>query len=274
MSAFHDKLRAAWEASDSALCVGLDPRMDRLPRVCRGAAMPLFEFCRAIVNATAHLVCAYKPQIACFAAERAEEQLLALVRHIRARHPGIPVILDAKRGDIGSTAALYAQEAFGVYEADAVTVNPYLGWDALEPFTAWSGRGAFALCHTSNPDAAWLQEHPPEDPAYLRVAALAAERDRGNLGLVVGATFPRQLAAVRGRAPALPLLVPGVGAQGGDVDAVVAHGVDANGAGLVVNAARSILFASDGEDWPQAAAAAAAALRDDLRRARDRVARP
>lgn len=274
MSAFHDKLRAAWQASDSALCVGLDPRPDRLPKTCRAAATPLLDFCRAIVDATAHLVCAYKPQIACFAAERAEEQLLALIRHIRARHPGIPVILDAKRGDIGSTAALYAREAFGVYEADAVTVNPYLGWDAIEPFAAWSGHGAFVLCHTSNPDAAWLQEEPPENPAYLRVATLAAERDRGNLGLVVGATFPRQLAAVRARAPALPLLVPGVGAQGGDVDAVVACGVDQNGGGLVVNAARSILFASNGEDWRQAAARAAAALRDGMRRARDRAARP
>lgn len=236
--------------------------------------MPFFEFGRAIVDATAHLVCAYKPQIACFAAERAEEQLLALMRHIRTQHPDIPVILDAKRGDIGATAALYAQEAFGVYEADAVTVNPYLGWDALEPFAAWRGRGAFVLCHTSNPDAAWLQEHPQDDPAYLRVAALVAQRDRGNLGLVVGATFPQQLGAVRARAATLPLLVPGVGAQGGDVDAVFAHGVDANGAGLVVNAARSILFASAGDDWLQAAADAAAALRDDMRRARDRAVSP
>ena len=270
---FRDKLRGAWAAADSALCVGLDPRPERLPKACRGAAMPLFEFCRAIVDATADFVCAYKPQIACFAAEHAEEELLELMRHLRRQLPDVPVILDAKRGDIGATAALYAREAFGVYEADAVTVNPYLGWDALVPFTEWRGRGAFVLCHTSNPDAAWLQEHPPEAPAYLRVADLAARRDQGDLGLVVGATFPQQLGAVRARAPALPILVPGVGAQGGDVEAVFAHGMDAAGGGLVVNAARSILFASAGDDWLQAAGHAAKSLRDELRRARDR-ARP
>ena len=270
---FRDKLRGAWAAADSALCVGLDPRPERLPKVCRGAAMPLFEFCRAIVDATADFVCAYKPQIACFAAEHAEEELLELMRHLRRQMPDVPVILDAKRGDIGATAAFYAREAFGVYEADAVTVNPYLGWDALAPFTEWRGRGAFVLCHTSNPDAAWLQEHPPEAPAYLRVADLAARCDQGDLGLVVGATFPQQLGAVRARAPALPILVPGVGAQGGDVEAVFAHGMDAAGGGLVVNAARSILFASAGDDWLQAAGHAAKSLRDELRRARDR-ARP
>ena len=231
--------------------------------------MPVLEFCRAIVDATAHLVCAYKPQIAYFSAERAEDQLRALIGHIRTQHPGIPVLLDAKRNDIGATAALYAREAFAVYEADAVTVNPYLGWDALAPFAEWPGRGAFVLCHTSNPDAAWLQEHPPGDPAYLRVAELVAAHDDGNLGLVVGATFPEQLGAVRTLAPTLPLLVPGVGAQGGDIDAVFAHGLDPNGAGLVVNAARSILYASGEADWRQAAAAAATALRDQMRRARD-----
>ena len=265
----HDKLRAAWARSDSALCVGLDPRLDRLPKGCRGAARPLFEFCRGIVDATARLACAFKLQIAYFAAERAEDELTTLIAHIRGQHPDIPVILDAKRNDIGATAAQYAREAFAVYEAGAVTVNPYLGWDALAPFAEWPGRGAFVLCHTSNPDAAWLQEHPPDDPAYLRVAQLAAERDNGNLGLVVGATFPEQLGMVRARAPKLPLLVPGVGAQGGDVNAVFAHGMDANGSGLVVNAARSILYASDGADWREAAADAATALRDRMRRARD-----
>lgn len=269
MIAFHDKLRAAWSASDSALCVGLDPRPERLPERCRAAKMPLFEFCRAIVDATAPLVCAFKPQIACFAAEHAEDELVALIRHIRAHHADIPVILDAKRGDIGATAALYAREVFGVYDADAVTVNPYLGWDALAPFAAWPGRGVFVLCHTSNPDGAWLQDYPLDNPVHLRVADLVAARDEGNLGLVVGATFPEQLGAVRAQAPDLPLLVPGVGAQGGDVGAVFAQGMDAAGAGLVVNAARSILFASAADDWAQAAAKAATDLRDAMRRARD-----
>lgn len=271
--AFGAKLRTAWAAADSALCVGLDPRRERLPAACRGRARPLLAFCREIVDATAHLVCAYKPQIACFAAERAEEELLSLLRYLRAEHPAIPVILDAKRGDIGSTAELYAREAFAAYEADAVTVNPYLGWDALAPFAAWPGHGAFVLCHTSNPDGVWMQEHPPNDPIYLRVAALVAEHDQDNLGLVVGATYPQQLAAVRARAPTLPLLVPGVGAQGGDVPAVFAHGLDNKGAGLVVNASRSVIFASNGDDWAQAATRAATGLRDDMRRARD-AARP
>lgn len=274
MATFHDRLHTAWAASDSALCVGLDPRPERLPKHVRTAAAPLFEFCRAIVDATAPFVCAFKPQIACFAAEHAEDELLALGRHIRTAHPGLPVILDAKRGDIGTTAALYAREAFGVFEADAVTVNPYLGWDAIAPFAAWPEHGAFVLCHTSNPDGAWLQDHPANAPVYLRVADLVAQRDAGNLGLVVGATFPEQLRTVRASAPALPLLVPGIGAQGGDVAAVFANGLDANGSGLVVNVARSIIFASPGNDWAQAAADAARSLRDDMRRHRDAARHP
>ena len=267
--ALHARLRAAWAATDSALCVGLDPRRERLPDVCRAEPKPLLAFCRGIVDATAHSACAFKPQIACFAAERAEEELRDLIAHIRAAHPRGVVILDAKRGDIGASAELYAREAFEVYDADAVTVNPYLGWDAMAPFAAWPGRGAFLLCHTSNPDAGWLQEHPSEAPLYLRVAALAAQRDDANLGLVVGATYPAQLGAVRAQAPALPLLVPGVGAQGGDVEAIFAHGLDAEGAGLVVNAARSVIFASPDGDWTLAARREAERLRDRMRRARD-----
>ena len=265
----HERLRAAWTATDSALCVGLDPRRERLPAACRTNPKPLLAFCRAVVDATAPLVCAFKPQIACFAAERAEAELRDLIAHIRAAHPRVVVILDAKRGDIGASAELYAREAFDAYDADAVTVNPYLGWDAMAPFAAWPGRGAFVLCHTSNPDAGWLQEHPPEAPLYLRVAELAARRDERNLGLVVGATYPAQLGAVRARAPALPLLVPGVGAQGGDVEAIFARGLDAGGAGLVVNAARSVIFASAGGDWAPAARREAERLRDRMRRARD-----
>ena len=268
-ASFNEKLRARWRESDSALCVGLDPRLARLPRSCRQSEAPLLAFCQQIVDATADLVCAFKPQIAYFSAAGAEQDLRQLIEYIRARHPRIAIVLDAKRGDIGTTAELYASEVFERYGADATTVNPYLGWDAIEPFARQPERGAFVLCHTSNPDAAWLQEHPPQAPVYLRVAELIDQQDRGNLGLVVGATFPEQLAAVRKRAPDLPLLVPGVGAQGGSVEAVVANGAAADGAGLLVNASRSIIYASAGEDWASAAREAAMALRDQLRRARD-----
>ena len=265
---FQQQLREASRRADSALCVGLDPRAERLPEPCLGETNPLFTFCRPIVDATADLVCAFKPQIACFAGMGAEQDLRLLMQHLRQQHPSVPVILDAKRGDIGSSAALYAKEAFEVYGADAVTVNPYLGWDAIAPFTEWS-RGVFVLCHTSNTDSAWLQEYPANEPVYLRVAELVAAKDSGDLGLVVGATFPQQMAAVRERAPTVPFLVPGVGAQGGDVNAVFAHGLDADGGGLVVNASRSILFAGEGMDWASAAREAATTLRDEMRRARD-----
>ena len=266
---FQDRLKRACEDADSALCIGLDPDPQRLPEDCLAQPEPLFAFCRAIVDATADRVCAFKPQFACFAALGAEQQLRRLCGHIRARHPRIPVILDAKRGDIGSTARFYAQEAFEVYRADAVTVNPYLGWDAIAPFAEWPQRGVVVICHTSNADAGWLQEHPAEDPTYLRVAELVSAKDVGNMALVVGATFPEQMAKVRARAPAVPFLVPGVGAQGGDVAAVFAHGLDAEGGGLVVNASRSILYASGGDDWIDAAQRAATALRDEMRRSRD-----
>ena len=268
---FHDRLRESWRRSDSALCVGLDPRLDRLPSRLRGAPEPLLTFCREIVDATADLVCAFKPQIAYFAAERAEAELEALVAHVHREHPGIPVVLDAKRNDIGTTAEQYARELFERYDADAATVNPYLGWDSIAPYAEYPGRGTVILCLTSNPDSAWLQDYPQDDPAYLRVADMAVAKDRGNLMLVVGATHPEQLGKVRARAPRLPFLVPGVGAQGGDVAAVFAHGLDADGAGLVVNASRSVIYAGTGDGFAKAARRAATELRDETRRARAAV---
>ena len=226
-------------------------------------------FCQRIVDTTADAVCAFKPQYACFAARGAFEELRSLIGYIHANHPDIPVILDAKRGDIGDTAELYAEELFGVFDADAATVNPYLGWDAVAPYTRDKGRGVVVLCHTSNPDSAWLQEYPDDMPVYLRVAERVATEDEGNLMLVVGATFPAQLAAVRAKAPDVPFLVPGVGAQGGDVDAVFANGLDADGGGLVVSASRSVIFAGAGDGWAASVARAARKLRDDMRRARD-----
>lgn len=268
---FHDRLRQSWQRSDSALCVGLDPRLDRVPPRLRGTREPLFEFCRTIVDATADLVCAFKPQFAYFAAEHAEDQLEALIAHIHREHPGVPVILDAKRSDIGSTAEQYARELFDRYGADAATINPYLGWDSIVPYTRYSGRGIVILCLTSNPDSAWLQDHPADEPAYLRVAEMASRNDRGNLALLVGATFPNQLGRVRQRAPSLPFLVPGVGAQGGDVQAVFANGLDEEGGGLVVNASRSVIFAGEDHAFADAARGAAIKLRDQMRTARDEV---
>ena len=248
---------------------GLDPRTDRLPSACRGAAKPFLAFCRQVVDATADLVSAFKPQYACFAATGAFDELRTLIAYIHDNHPGVPVILDAKRGDIGDTSALYAKELFEVFDADAATVSPYLGWDAVVPYTRVPGRGAIVLCHTSNPGSPWLQEFPEGAPLYLRVAERVAKEDNGNLALVVGATFPEQLAAVRAKAPDVPFLVPGVGAQSGDLEAVFANGLAADGTGLVVSASRSVIFAGDGESWTDGVTAAATVLRDDMRRARD-----
>jgi len=284
---FVSTLQAAWRRSDSLLCVGLDPDPARLPAALAGRSDAILEFCRRIVDATADAVCAFKPQIAYFASQRAEDQLEALIAHVHERHPGIPVILDAKRGDIGSTAEHYAREAFERYRADAVTVNPYMGFDSIEPYLRYRDRGVILLCRTSNAGGGDLQaltvegtDAGPEsgaDPAasapkerlYERVARLAAGRwnRTGQLGLVVGATFPEELARVRQLAPEMPLLVPGIGAQGGDIDASVDAGATADGTGMIVNSSRAILYASPGEDFAQAAADAARATRDALREA-------
>lgn len=255
-----------------------------MPAPLKGRADATFEFCRAIVDATADHVCAFKPQIAYFASQRAEEQLEALIAHIHQRHPGIPVILDSKRGDIGSTAEHYAREAFERYRADAITLSPYMGFDSIEPYLAYEGRGAILLCRTSNPGGSDLQAlqvaadaalDAPAEFLYERVARLASgpwNRSSGELGLVVGATFPDELRRVRALSGDLPLLVPGIGAQGGDIDAAVAAGATRDGHGMVVNSSRAILYAGDGDAFAQAAAAAAAATRDALRQASRRIA--
>jgi orotidine-5'-phosphate decarboxylase len=237
----------------------------------RDAPDAVFEFCRAIVDATADLVCCFKPQIAHFAALRAEDALERLIAHIHAQHPGVPVILDAKRGDIGSTAQNYASEAFDRYAADAVTVNPYLGRDSVQPFLDRADRGVVLLCRTSNPGARDLQDLEVSGrPLYQRVAALVANEwnANGNCALVVGATYPRELAEVRAIAGAMPLLVPGVGTQGGDVAAVVHNGKNPDGAGLIISSSRAILYAGSGDDYAQAARSATQVLRDEINRYR------
>jgi orotidine-5'-phosphate decarboxylase len=254
------RLRDAWATSGSLLCIGLDPDPRRIPDSLGDAEDPVFEFCRRIVDATADLVCAYKPQFAHFAAQRAEPSLERLCTYIHERHPGVFVLLDAKRGDIGSTAEHYAAEAFDRYGADAVTVNPYLGFDAIEPFLGHAGRAIFVLCRTSNPGSGDFQDLLVDGrPLYQHVAGRVAEEwsGAGECGLVVGATWPGELAEVRAIVGDLPILVPGIGAQGGDIEATLAAGVDSSGAGLLLSSSRAILHASAGADFAEAARAAA-----------------
>jgi orotidine-5'-phosphate decarboxylase len=269
MTAFLSQLEASWARSNSLVCVGLDPEIERFPAQIAGHPSPIFQFNKAIIDATADLVCAYKPQFAHYAAYEAEDQLERTIDYIHRTYPGVPVILDSKRGDIGNTAERYAIEAFERYGADAVTVNPYLGGDSLEPFLRREDRGVVVLCRTSNPGARDLQDLPVGADGrrlYHVVAEMAAVRwnTRGNCLLVVGATYPTELAEIRRIIGEMPLLVPGVGAQGGDVAQVVRNGQTAAGKGLLVSSSRSILYASAGDDFAAAARSAALALRDEI----------
>lgn len=276
---FVDMLARAEQHNGSMLCVGLDPEPGRFPVGLTGDPARIFDFCAAIVDATADLVIAFKPQIAYFAAHRAEAQLERLMAHLRAAAPQVPVILDAKRGDIGSTAEQYAIEAFERYGADAVTLSPFMGFDSVQPFLKYPGKGAFLLCRTSNPGGDDLQNQrlsglPGEPLLYEHIAALANGpwNTNGQLGLVVGATYPAEIARVRALAPHLPLLIPGVGAQGGDALATVRAGWRASAgrtvAPIVVNSSRAILYASSAPDYARAARAQALRTRDLLQAAR------
>jgi orotidine-5'-phosphate decarboxylase len=265
---FHARLHKAWATSGSMLCVGLDPDPSTFPAPLDGKPDAIERFCTTIIDATADLVCAFKPQFAHFAAHRAEPALEAVCRYIRERHPDVVVVLDAKRGDVGSTAEFYAREAFGRYGADAVTVNPYLGTDAAAPFLA--AGGVLALCHTSNRGSTELQDLDVGGaPLYERVATMVAERwsELGECGLVVGATYPEQLGAVRDIAGELPILVPGIGQQGGDLAASVKVGSTGPGTGLILSSSRAILSASSGDDFAAEARSVAIATRDAIRAA-------
>ena len=256
---FTDMLRDATAQNNSLLCVGLDPEPLRFPGAMQGDARKIYDFCAAIVDATADLVCAFKPQIAYFSAHSAEDQLERLMRHMRVNAPHVPVILDAKRGDIGSTAEQYAKEAFERYGADAVTLSPFMGFDSIEPYLAYHGKGAFLLCRTSNPGGDDLQNQrlssvEGQPLLYEDVARLAQGpwNRNGQLGLVVGATYPQEIERVRSIAPTLPLLIPGVGAQGGDAVATVRAGLRNDGT-IIVNSSRAILYASKNDDFATAA---------------------
>lgn len=262
------QLTTAWQHNNSLLCVGLDPDLAKLPAQFQHRSDGIFEFCRAIIDATADLACAFKPQIAYFAALRAESQLEAICCYLRENYPHLPIILDAKRGDIGATAEQYAREAFERYGADAVTVNPYMGFDSIAPYLEWNDKGCIVLCRTSNPGGSDLQFLSVEGrPLYQHVADLVANKwnRNGQCSLVVGATFPGEIAAVRKIVGDMPLLVPGIGAQGGDVAATVAAGKTAAG-GMMINSSRAILFATPQgeEDFAAAARRVAQQTRDDI----------
>ena len=272
-NSFSDKLRRASEANRSLLCVGLDPD----PRL-----MPIddvFEFNRAIVDATRDMVCCYKPNLAFYEAfgPSGLEALRRTVEHIGG---DVPVIGDAKRGDIGNTARAYASALFDYYGFDAVTANPYMGGDTLAPFLDYADRAVFVVCRTSNPGSGDFQSLPvtrPDGeqwPLYMEVAARCSEwNTSGNVGLVVGATYPEELQKVRAQCPDLPILIPGVGAQGGDLRVSVVNGLDARGGGILISASRQVLYASKGPDFAESARDAALDLRDRINECRSEAAR-
>ena len=276
---FLEQLRHAERQNGSLLCVGLDPEPAKFPEAYRGQASKIYDFCAAMVDATADLAMAFKPQIAYFAAHRAEDQLERLMAHMRKTAPQVPVILDAKRGDIGSTAEQYAKEAFERYGADAVTLSPFMGFDSIQPYLKYHGKGAFLLCRTSNPGGDDFQNQrlasvEGQPLLYEHIARLAQGpwNLNGQLGLVVGATYPAEIERVRALAPSVPLLIPGVGAQGGDAAATVKAGWRASGnettAPIIVNSSRAILYASAGADFAQAARKEALRTRDALQTAK------
>jgi orotidine-5'-phosphate decarboxylase len=272
---FIDMLYRAEQQHRSRLCIGLDPDPARFPMQWRDDPRRIYDFCAAIVDATADLAMAFKPQIAYFAAHRAEDQLERLMAHMRVAAPQVPIILDAKRGDIGSTAEQYAHEAFERYGADAVTLSPFMGLDSVQPYLRYPGKGAFLLCRTSNPGGDDLQAQrlagiDGQPLLYEHIARLAQGpwNLNGQLGLVVGATYPAEIARVRELAPTLPLLIPGVGAQGGDAAATVAAGWRGGPQGttgaVVVNSSRAILYASAEADFAVAARQVAESTRQAL----------
>ena len=275
---FLEQLQGAERQNGSLLCVGLDPEPGKFPASLKGDASKIYDFCAQIVDATCDLAISFKPQIAYFAAYRAEDQLEKLMEHMRRNAPHVPVILDAKRGDIGATAEQYAREAFERYGADAVTLSPFMGFDSVQPYLKYHGKGAFLLCRTSNPGGDDLQNQrlasvEGQPLLYEHIAKLAQGpwNMNGQLGLVVGATYPAEIERVRNLAPTLPLLIPGVGAQGGDAVATIKAGYrQRNGTttgAVIVSSSRAILYASSGNDFAEAARNEAIRTRDVLKAA-------
>ncbi len=267
---FTERLLDCSRRNDSLLCVGLDVDPERVPEPLRGHSDWVYEFNLGIIEATSDLVCAYKPNLAFYEA-LGSSGLDALSRTAKAVPPGIPVIGDAKRGDVGHTAKAYARALFEGFGFDAVTVNPYLGLDSVEPFLEYKDRGVFLLCKTSNPGSGDFQDltcvtDQGTFPLYQVVARKAEQlwSSGGNVGLVVGATYPQELANVRQLVPEMPLLIPGVGAQSGDLEKTVLYGTNSRGEMAVINSSRQVIQASLGDDWKNAARRVAASLRDAI----------
>jgi len=263
------KLETRMEASGSLLCVGLDPELTRIPQVFRSGPHPLFQFCREIIDATSPFVCAFKPNTAFFEAHGAQgwSELAMVFAYLREQHPEVFTICDAKRGDIGSTNRGYVSAIFDDLGADAITLHPYLGAEALAPFLERADRASIVLCRTSNPGAGELQDLLIEGKPLWEHVASRVNRDwnaRGNCMLVVGATWPEEMQRIRAIAPEMTFLVPGIGAQGGDIEATVHAGLRSDGKGLAISSSRAILYAED-------PATAARATRDAINAAREHV---
>lgn len=265
---FYEKLAGAWKSSNSLVCVGLDPDLGKLPSCLQGEKYPVFRFNKEIIDATRDHACCYKPQAACYAGQNLDDQLLMTFEYLAETAPHIPVILDAKRADIGNTTKMYAREAFERYKADAVTVNPYMGMDALQPFLDYEEKGIVVLCRTSNKGAKEIQEMKLADgrELYKYVASLIAGpwNYNKNTMLVAGATFPEELGEIRQIVGDTPLLVPGIGAQGGDLEGVLKNGLTADKTGLVINSSRGIIYASNGTDFAEKAGEEALKLKEAI----------
>jgi orotidine-5'-phosphate decarboxylase len=268
VTSFKDKLDARIASADSLLCVGLDPVVEKLPQPFAGSLEDVVDFCTEIVASTHDVAAAFKPNLAFFMA-LGPDGLRALERVHDAIPDDIPVILDGKLNDMGETAKAYTRSVFDIMGFDALTVAPYLGEDALQPYLSYEGKGIIVLCKTSNPGSGDLQDLKLEsgEPLYLHVADRCREWDDAypaDVGMVVGATYPDQLATVRERCPDQVILLPGLGAQGGDTAASVRAGVTADGGGLLCSASRSILYADNTDRFADAAADAARQLRDEI----------
>lgn len=275
---FRQMLEAQWERGNF-VCVGLDSELAKIPEAARrppDIASSLIFFNCAIVDATHDLVCAYKPNVAFYEAH-GEPGWLALaetIEHIHMVAPDVPVILDAKRADIGNTNVGYAKMAFGLLGADAITVHPYLGAEALKPFLDRAYKGIIVLCRTSNPGAGEFQDLLVDGVPLFRMVAISVAtkwNKNNNCALVVGATYPMELGAVRADVGDMPILIPGIGAQGGDVEATVKAGQDSRGRGMIVNSSRGIIFASGGADFAEAARNETIKLRDQINQYRKEV---
>ena len=245
---FMSQVKKRWTENNTLVCVGLDGDINKIPEKYRESKNPLFAFNRDIIDATAQYVCCYKPQIAYYSGVGKEEDLELTIDYIHNNYPGIPVILDAKRGDIGSTAQMYVKEAFTRYKADSITVNPYMGGDTLQPFLDEKEKGTIILCRTSNPGAIDLQDLTMDGkPLYMHVAHKATNEwnKNSNILLVVGATYPGELKEIRSVIGDIPFLTPGIGAQGGDVKKAVEAGTTSDGAGMIINSSRGIIYAEN-----------------------------